>query len=110
MARHTFAADIRGRTSNHIAPVVLANVATGPASARQALSTGANRETLLRLHATAGCYVVFGNSSVTATAANGFYLLGLDYVAVPEGATHIAVIQDTAAGVLSIAGASRPQS
>lgn len=60
-----------------------------------------------RLTATANCYVAFGLSGVAATNESLLVPTGESVtVKVPSGATHYAVIQDSAAGRLCISAVS----
>ena len=61
--------------------------------------------TWIRFITTSNCWISFGtNPTATALPPNSFYFpTGLcDYHGVPPGATHLAVIQDSAAGVLHL--------
>ena len=88
------------RTTIPTTPAVLA---IGAASARTALPGSA----LVRLVATSAAYINFGNSSNTAVATDIIAAPGIAEVfRVPTGATHIAALQVSAAGSLSIVGVS----
>lgn len=69
-------------------------------SSRVALPAGF----VFRVSATADCYILFGNSGVTATAdaSSDLFPAGVEILVLPAGATHIACIQATTAGVLQI--------
>lgn len=53
---------------------------------------------------TTACYIRFGNDATTVTTANGFHVPAgaVIRMCVPQGASRLAVIQDTSAGAVSI--------
>ena len=80
-------------------------IVTGGASARIAIpvASDGNRPRFIRVSGINACYVRIGDSSVVAT--NGDTLIQpADAVLmhVPNGVTHIAAIQDTAAGRVNV--------
>lgn len=82
-----------------------ANIATGAASASVPIPTAQSGEIprYVRVIATAAAHVKLGTSSVAAVAAD-LMVQPADSVTlvVPRGMTHIAAIQDTAAGTVNI--------
>lgn len=48
------------------------------------------------------CYIRFGTSGVTAAGTDIFFPKGSEVLGVPEGATHLAYIQHTTGGVISV--------
>lgn len=79
--------------------------ATGAASASTAIpnASDGNRPRYVRVAARNECYVKLGTSGVTATT-NDILVQPADSVilAVPNGVTHIAYIQGTAAGQVNV--------
>lgn len=77
-------------------------VTTSGTTARTA-SNFAGTTQVVRLCATAACYVVFGGSTVEATSA-GILLPALSplVLGIPSGATRVAAIQVSGGGVLSV--------
>lgn len=75
---------------------------TDGSSDRVALPTGATEGTIVRIASTTDIYVAFGTSSVTAGASDHLFPSGVEIVQVPDDATHIAYIQVSAAGRISI--------
>jgi len=82
-----------------------ASLTTGAASARVALpvNSAGIAARVVRVAALNACYCKFGDATVVATA-NNILVQPADAVllTVPKGATHIAGIQDAAAGKLNI--------
>jgi hypothetical protein len=83
---------------------------TGAASADIALPVDANGKAYraYRVAASAACWVTFGDVAQTAVAGNANNVLipagYWDYVVAPLGATHVAGIQDSAAGKCCFTG------
>ena len=94
----------------HLQAIVPDTVATtgtvvgtvGAASARVALPTGAE---VVRVACVNDCYVNFGNSGVTAAGTNMLMLKGAEVFKIPTAATHIAFIQHTTGGAITITAA-----
>lgn len=82
-----------------------ANIATSAASTRVPIPTAQSGEIprYVRIIATAAAHVKLGTSTVNAVAAD-LMVQPADSVnlVVPRGITHIAAIQDTAAGTVNI--------
>lgn len=79
----------------------IVTLTTGAASTRGALP--AIECFLVRLSCIADCYFKFGTSTVVASAADShFSPRGSEVFKVTAGATHIAVIQHTASGAVSV--------
>ncbi|SDC65711.1 hypothetical protein SAMN05428966_10255 [Massilia sp. PDC64] len=82
-----------------------ANIATGAASARVPIPPASSGEIprYVRVIATVAAHVKMGTSTVTAVAADLMVQPGDSAtLTVPRGMTHIAAIQDTAAGTVNI--------
>lgn len=57
---------------------------------------------VIRVAAVNDCYIAFGNSGVVASGSSHFFPKGSELFKVPSGATHMAVIQHTTGGVVSV--------
>lgn len=68
-------------------------------SARVALPTGAE---VVRVCAVNDCYIRFGDSSVTAAGTDALFIKGAEVFKVPAGATHLAFIQHTTGGAITV--------
>jgi len=75
------------------------SVASGAASDRVTLPTGAR---VYRFHCDQACYINFGDNTVVATSSNMPFDAGVEILGVPEPHTHVAVIQNTLAGTLTV--------
>lgn len=74
------------------------NVAVGAASVRSSAFQSDTKMVELNIFG-AGCHIEFGNSSVTATDQSHHYADGQTiYYAIDSNITHLACIQDSAAG------------
>lgn len=72
-------------------------------TARVELPTGTpGNEEVFRIAASTACYVAFGDSTVEASATDVYFPSGVETVKVPTGATHIAALQVSDAGTLSV--------
>jgi hypothetical protein len=82
-----------------------ANIATGATSSRIPIPPAQSGEIprYVRVVATVACHVKIGTSTVAAVAGD-LLVQPADSVtlAVPRGVTHVAAIQDTAAGTVNI--------
>lgn len=82
-----------------------ANITTGAASARVALPVSQSGEIprLIRVVATANARIKIGTSAVAAVAADMLVQPNDSIImTIPQGITHIAAIQDTATGTVSV--------
>lgn len=71
-------------------------------SDRVALPTGATAGNIIRVAVNQDTYINFGTSSVTAAATDVLLPAGVEYMQVPAGSTHIAYLQVSAAGRISV--------
>lgn len=71
-------------------------------SARGTLPFGASHEDIVRIACNTDCYINFGDSTVEATSTDSLFTAGVEAFKVPQGATHIACIQESAGGVMTI--------
>lgn len=94
--------DKRGYAIQALAPVARVGGTIGASSDRVQLPAGSS---VVRVSASSDCYILFGTGSVTAVADNTSDLFpkGVEVMAVPPGATHMAVIQLTTGGVYQVA-------
>lgn len=75
------------------------SVASGVSSARIALPTGTR---VFRIHADQACFINFGDNTVTSAATDMPFDAGVEILGVPEAHTHIAAIQNSSAGTVTI--------
>ena len=77
------------------------NLASGAASANAAIPAGAR---VVKVTATENCWLNFGTSGVTASAANTsiLFLAGVDIIYLPSTVTHVAAIQFATAGTVQL--------
>ena len=77
------------------------NLTAGAASVSGALPANCD---VVRVACLNDCYIDFGTSGVVAAAGTSMFMpKGAELFKVPSGATHIAVIQHTTGGVVSVA-------
>lgn len=82
------------------------NITTGAASASSALpaASGSTVARYVRITATANAHVRLGTVGLTALATDAMVVPGESLVLeVPSGITHVAAIQDAAAGTVNVA-------
>lgn len=93
--------DQNGTPIQVLAPATAATVVltAGATSVRAALP--ANCE-VVRVAAVNDCYVAFGDSNVVASGANMLFTKGSELFDIPIGATHMAVIQHTTGGAVTV--------
>ena len=77
-------------------------ITIGGTTARVALPTGVTAGDIVRVASNTDCYINFGTSAVDAAATNVLFTQGVEMFAVPPDATHLAAIQVSTAGVLTI--------
>lgn len=71
-------------------------------TARVALPSGAGAEDIVRVACNTDCHIKFGDSSVDATTNDALFTAGVEAFKVPDTATHLAAIQVSAAGILTV--------
>lgn len=71
-------------------------------TANTALPTLAGVNDVVRISLNIDTYIAFGTSGVTATSSSHLFPVGVEYVTVPKGATHIAYLAVGIAGRISI--------
>lgn len=101
MAYGTLPQDIKGQTIQAMAPdgSGIAQITVGAASARVALPGDCE---VVRVASTVDCWFRFGDGSVVAAGTDSFFAKGSEIFKIPSGATHIAAIQTSAGGTMSI--------
>lgn len=57
---------------------------------------------IYRIASNTGCYIKFGDDAVDATANDIYFPAGVEVLVLPETATNLAVIQDSAGGTITI--------
>lgn len=87
------ALDRLGNPIQAVTPDATVSAAIGATSVRSALPTDTE---LVRITSLGNCFFRFGNSAVTATSADTPMVAGTEIMKVPDGATHVAVIQNGA--------------
>lgn len=83
-------------------PAQVATGTAGAASSRITLPSGAE---VVRVACINDLYFRFGDSTVTAAGTDSFMPKGVEVFKVPSGATHLAIIQHTTGGVVSVTAA-----
>jgi hypothetical protein len=91
--------DQRGESIQALAPSTNVAGTIGAASARVALPASCD---VVRVACAADCYVAFGNSAVTASSADALFLKGVEVFRIPTAASHLAFIQVSAAGAITV--------
>lgn len=71
-------------------------------TARAALPTNAGMTDVVRVACNTDCYIVFGDSTVEADANDSLFTQGVEILAVPRGVTHVAAIQVSTNGVMTL--------
>lgn len=92
--------DANGRPVGVLSLGSSASITVAAASARVALPTGG----VLRIASSTDCYIAFGDSSVTASSSDALYPAGVEHFKYDGVATHIAAIQVSTGGVLTVTG------
>lgn len=83
-------------------PAAVTVGSAGATTSNFALPTGAE---VVRIACANDLYFKFGTSGVTATGSDSLMLKGAEVFKVPAGATHIAVIQHTTGGAVTVTAA-----
>lgn len=73
-------------------------------SASSALPSDYSAGDVIYVSATNDVYITFGTGSVTATSSDVVFPYGGQPLVIPAGATHVAVLQISAAGAVSVSG------
>jgi hypothetical protein len=71
-------------------------------SARQPLPSGAGAEDIVRLACNTDAFIIFGDVTVVAAPGDALFTAGVESFKVPDGATHIAAIQESSGGIMTI--------
>jgi hypothetical protein len=99
MAKPILPKDAFGEEIPVLAPGATVTLTAGAASTNVALPPD---DFVLRVAAVNDCYINFGTAGVTASGTSMFFPKGSELFALPNGATHMAVIQHTTGGVVSV--------
>lgn len=100
MAKFQLTRDKFGEPIQTLSPKDNTNLNIGGSSVRAVIPADAE---VVRVAPTVDCYVAFGDSGVVADTGDMNMVTGVEIFRVPEGSTHVAVIQNGAVtGVLSI--------
>lgn len=99
MAKPELLKDKWGEEIPVLGPGSTLTLTAGAASSNGALPAEAF---VVRVAAVNDCYINFGTSGVTASGTSVFFPKGSELFKVPAGATHMAVIQHTTGGVVSV--------
>lgn len=93
--------DQNGTPIQVLSPAAASTVAltAGAASVNAALPTNCE---VIRVACINDCYVNFGTAGVTASGAHMLFTKGSELFDVPAGATHVAVIQHTTGGAVTV--------
>lgn len=78
------------------------NISVASSSARAAIPTNSSPGDIIRVACTVDCYIVFGTSSVTADTNDHLFTSGVEYMTIPNDATHLAAIRVGSDGVLTM--------
>lgn len=97
----TLPKDQNGFPIQALAPAPTRNIngTIGAASARVALPASSD---VVRLCATADCYIRFGDSAVNAANSDAIFVKGAEILKIPTGATHLAFLQVSTGGSISV--------
>jgi hypothetical protein len=82
-----------------LAPSSIANIAVTASSAQVTIPTGAQ---IVEIGASTDCWIVWGTNPTAANSTGMFVPKGTVVYKVPDGATKIAAIQDSANGRISV--------
>jgi len=99
MAKPSLPKDQWGEEIPVLGPGATLTLTAGAASSSGALPAEAF---VVRVAAVNDCYIAFGTSGVTASGTSVFFPKGSELFKVPATATHMAVIQHTTGGVVSV--------
>jgi hypothetical protein len=92
--------DDNGQPIPVLAPGTVANAAVGASSATLAIPSGSK---VVEVGASTDSWLVWGTSGSTSSNSTGmFFPKGVAVYSIPGGVTHIAHIQDSTAGRISI--------
>lgn len=99
MGRPTLVLDALNRPVPVLGFAGVLALTAGAVSVNGAIPSGAY---IVRVAAVNDCYIAFGNSGVVASGASSLFPKGSELLKVPAGATHIAVIQHTTGGAVTV--------
>jgi hypothetical protein len=99
MAKPNLPRDAFGESIQALALGATVTLIAGPTSVRAAVN---EEEFVARIACTNDCYLQFGDGSVVADGNSPFFPKGAEIFKIPTGVTHVAVIQHTTGGTVSI--------
>jgi len=102
MSNRILPIDVNNYPIQILALSTTATLTVAGTSARAALPAGASHEDIVRVASNTDCYIKFGDSTVEATSSDPLFTTGVESFKVPAQATHIAAIQVSAGGVMTI--------
>lgn len=79
-----------------------AKITVAGVSARAALPSGVSHEDIVRVACNTDCYIKFGDSTVEATTDDALFTQGVEAFKVPDGVSHVAAIQVSAGGIMTL--------
>lgn len=91
--------DANGEAVQTLFPTSPTNASTSGTSARVAIPDDSD---VVRVASTEAVYLKFGDSAVVATSSDILFPAGVEVFKVPETYTHVAFIQVSSAGTISI--------
>jgi hypothetical protein len=77
-------------------------IAVGAASQRGPLPSGASHEDIVRIACNTDAYIKFGDSTVEATTSDALFTQGVEAFKVPDGVSHVAALQVSAGGIMTL--------
>jgi hypothetical protein len=77
-------------------------ITVGAASVRVALPSGASHEDIVRIACNTDAYIAFGDSTVVATESDALFTAGVEAFKIPQTATHVAALQESAGGLMTL--------
>lgn len=79
-----------------------AKLSVAGTTARVALPSGVQAQTIVRVACNTDCYIKLGDSSVDATTNDLLFLAGVEYITIAPNQTHLAALSLGVSGVLTI--------
>jgi hypothetical protein len=99
MAQSKLPRDQSGAFVQALAPSTNVSDSVGGSSRRSALPANCD---VVRVCADTDCFIKFGDVTVVAASTDLLFLKGAEVFAIPAGATHVAYIQQSAGGTVSV--------
>ena len=102
MSNRVIPIDVNGFPIQTLALGTTVTLSVAGTTARVALPAGASHEDIVRVACNTDCYIAFGDSTVEATSSDALFTTGVEAFKVPQNTTHIAAIQVSASGNMTI--------